>query len=145
MWTSGYSFPFWDLLLLTARVIYAGVLSSTQISPKLVQLSYGLIVLVCTCVVNIALCVPPQALLLPFTGLPSPSQQFPGLCIYSPPGSDWEDYFLSIVFVDLNRAFLAAISCFLVSQVCFIPDWVQDTIGPRVPNNTLTSSTSALA
>ena len=55
IWRSGYNFLQWDLFLLLFRGLYAGVLIGTQGTSQLLQLTYGLIVLICTSVINVGL------------------------------------------------------------------------------------------
>jgi len=145
MWKSGYNFTYWECFLVISRVIYAGVVIGTQASTQLLQICYGLIVLICTCVVNAGL----QPWVYRLNSLyflsemslvvVSVSHGLTGYYVYSTPGNDWQDHLISAVFLILNGGYVAFALCYSVRGISNQESGIRFT----VPQNSLVSSFSA--
>ena len=120
IWKCGYMLRDWEVFLVCARVIYVGVVIGTQATSQLLQLTYGLVVLVCTCMGNVVL--QPWVyqheiyFLLPEFSLVivTLSHGLVGYYIYYAPEDGWQDYFISAMFLALNAGFACLIIRFRV-------------------------------
>jgi len=152
IWSSGYNFLQWDLVLLLLRGLYVGVLIGAQGTSQLLQLTYGLIVLICTSVFNVGLqpWVYHHKHLFFFLEVSllivAISHSMNVHYVYSVPGASWLDYCITVAFVGLNGGFMALIVFLLVSSVSVTPILVtskhRNKEEPSVPNNSINSSIS---
>lgn len=146
IWKSGYKFYYWELFLLTGRGLYAGVVIGTQTTPQLLQICYGLIVLICTCVANVVL----QPWVYQHSSffflseaslvIVSISHGLISYYVYNVSGNSWQDCLISAAFLGLNVGYAGLITIFRAKNTLNQESSIVQQL--PVPHNSLNPSFS---